>query len=200
MRRIGLMALVLAVAATAAAVARTAPRKPTLTPSANTCGGILWRMKTFSDRENRLVRLTPQRTTIGAVGERQPPHPLPRSRSTTFQRRVYEVVAQITEYRIDGNELRLILFDHGAYMNAVVPAPGCLTKRTRARDRLVGVWSMFFGSCGRPLRSWQPQGAVLFVDGVGFWSSRVKNRRGAAPNGAELHPVTGLRAVAGCGR
>ena len=194
------MALVLAVAASAAAVAQTAPRRPTLTPSAKTCGGILWRLKTFSDRQSRVVRMSPERTTIGAIGERQPPHALPRSRRTKFQRQVYEVVAQITEYRIDGNELRLILYDHNAYMNAVVPAPACLSKGTRARGALAAVWAAFFGSCGRPLRSWQPQGAVMFVAGVGFWSSRFTNRRGAAPNGAELHPVTGLRTVAGCGR
>jgi hypothetical protein len=200
LRRIGLIALFLVVAAAAAAIGRTAAVRPTLTPGAKTCGGLLWRMKTFSDGRRGVVRTSPQSTTIGAIAEREPPHPLPRSRSTEFQRHVYEVVAQITEYRIDGNELRLVLFDHGSYMNAVVPAPACLGKRTRSRAAIADVWTTFFETCGRPLRSWQPQGAVAYVDGVGFWSSRFKNRRGAAANAAELHPVTGLRSVAGCGR
>jgi hypothetical protein len=195
MRRIGLIALFLTLSAAAATVAPTAAPRP----SAEACGGILWRMKTFSDRQRNAVRLTPQLTTIAAIAARPFPSPLPRSRRTKFQRQTWEVVAQVTEYRLDGNELRLVLFDHGSYMNAVVPVPACLPKATRAREVLAEVWAKFFGSCGRPLRTWQPQGAIVFIRGVGFWSSRFKERKGAAPNGAELHPVTGIRAVAGCG-
>ena len=195
MRRIGIIVLFLGLAAMAAAIAPTAA----LRPSAEACGGILWRMKTLSDRQRNAVRLTPQPTTIAAIAARPFPRPLPRSRRTKFQRQTWEVVAQVTEYRLDGNELRLVLFDHGAYINAVVPIPACLPRETRARDVLVQVWSKFFTSCGRPLRSWQPQGAVVYIRGVGFWSSRFKMRRGAARNGAELHPVTGIRAVVGCG-
>ena len=195
MKRIALIALFLAVAATAATVAATAPPKPT----AQACGGILWRLKTFSDAGRRRVRMTPRQTTIGALAARRFPRPLPRTRRTAFQRQTWEVVAQITEYRLDGNELRLILFDHGSYMNAVVPAPSCLSKETRARAAITAVWNMFASACGRLQRSWQSQGAVVYIRGVGFWSSRFKSRRGAAASGAELHPVTGLRAVAGCG-
>jgi hypothetical protein len=195
MRRIGIIAVVLAVAATAAAVASTASPKP----SAQACGGILWRLKTFTDRGRQRVHLTPRQTTIGALAARRFPHPLPRSRRTTFQRQTWEVVAQITEYRLDGNELRLVLFDHGAYMNAVIPAPWCLSSTTRARPTIQSVWEAFSTRCGRAQRTWQSQGAVVYIRGVGFWSSRFKGRRGAAPNGAELHPVTGFRTVAGCG-
>ena len=194
MRRIAVIALFFATAAVAAAVAPTATPKP----SAQACGGILWRLKTFSDPGQTRVRMTPRQTTIGALATLHFPHPLPRSRRTSFQRQTWEVVAQITEYRLDGNELRLVIYDHGAYMNAVVPAPYCLSSSTRARLPITSVWSMFFGSCGHPQHSWQPQGAVVYIRGVGFWSSRFKERRGAAPNGAELHPVTGLRAVVGC--
>jgi hypothetical protein len=196
MRRIGLIALFLAVAAMAAAVAPTAA----LRPSAQACGGILWRLKTFSDLQRARVQTAPRITTIAELGRRAFPSPLPRARRTKFQRQTYEVIASITEYRLDGNELRLVLYDNNTYMNAVVPAPGCLSRTTRKRDAIEAVWSAFFGSCGRPLRSWQPQGVVAYVSGVGFWSSRFKQRRHAAPNGAELHPVTGLRVVAGCGR
>jgi hypothetical protein len=196
MRRIGVIALVFAFAAMAAAVAPTAA----LRPSAETCGGLLWRLKTFSDSARKRVQLRPQQTTIAALAARPFPRPLPRSRRTSFQRRTYEVIAQITEYRLDGNELRLILYDDHDYMNAVIPAPLCLSRQTRARDDIASVWSMFSDACGHPQRAWQPQGAVVHVRGIGFWSSRFKQRRGAAPNGAELHPVTGLRPVAGCGR
>ena len=195
MRWIGLIALLIAVVATAAAVAPTATPKP----NAETCGGILWQLKTFSDPERQRVRLTARQTTIAAIGARPSPYPLPRSRRTSFQRQTWEVIAQITEYRLDGNDLRLVLVDEHAYMNVVVPAPSCLSTTTRARGTISSVWSRFFGACGHPQRSWQSQGAVVYIQGVGFWSSRFKERRGSAPNGAELHPVTGLRAVAGCG-
>ena len=195
MRRIGLIALVLAPAAMAATATPAGLR-----PSAQTCGGLLWRMKTFSDRDRQRVQTTPRTTTIAEIAQRPFLSPLPRSRRTRFQRQTFTVVASITEYRLDGNELRLVLFDNGTYMNAVVPAPSCLSKTTRQRADIADVWSTFFPACGRPLRSWEPQGAVAFVSGIGFWSSRFKHRRHAAPNGAELHPVTGLRVVAGCGR
>jgi hypothetical protein len=196
MRRIGIIALVLVVAATAATAAPTAATRP----SAQACGGILWRLKTFSDLGRYRVRRTPRQTTIKAIDSRRSPYPLPRSRRTSFQRGTWEVYAQVTDYRLDGNELRLVLFDDGAYMNAVVPAPACLTRKTRARGSITAVWSEFYASCGHAQRTWQPHGAVVKVSGVGFWSSRFKTRRGAAPNGAELHPVTGLRPIAGCGR
>jgi hypothetical protein len=195
MKRIGILVLLVGLAAMAATVVSTAAFKP----NARSCGGLLWRMKTFSDRQKNLVRLNPLQTTIEEISERPFPVPLPRTRSTKFQRQVYTVVAQVTEYRMDGNELRLVLFDHGAYMNAVIPSPQCLPRTTRARDQLVDAWNTFVSTCGRPMASWQPQGAVVYVSGIGFWSSRFKPRRGAARNGAELHPVTGFRSVAGCG-
>ena len=195
MRRIGLIALFLALAAGAATAAPTAATRP----SAQDCGGVLWRLKTFSDLGRRRVSLRPRQTTIRAIDDLRFPHPLPRSRRTSFQRQIWEVYAQITEYRLDGNELRLVLFDDGAYMNAVVPAPACLPKVARARGAIAAVWALFYASCGHWQRSWQTHGAVVKVTGVGFWSSRFKTRRGAAPNGAELHPLTELRPIAGCG-
>jgi hypothetical protein len=198
MKRIGLIALFLALAATAATAAPTGARR-VFRPSAQTCGGILWRLKTFSDPGRTRVNLVPRLTTIAKIRARPFPHPLPRTRRTRFQRQTWRVVAQVTEYRLDGNELRLVLFDDPVYMNAVIPVPACLSRATRERGSISNVWSMFSATCGHPRRTWQSHGAVVFVDGVGFWSSRFQARRGMAPNGAELHPVTGLRPIAGCG-
>jgi hypothetical protein len=195
LRRIAFILFFLALAASAATAAPTAATRP----NAQSCGGALWRLKTFSDPGKRRVRTSPRQTTIRAIGTRRFPYPLPRSRRTSFQRQSWEVIAQITEYRLDGNELRLVLYDDGAYMNAVIPAPACLSRATRDRNGISNVWSMFFAACGHAQRTWQSHGAVVYVEGVGFWSSRFKGRRGAAPNGAELHPVTRLRPVAGCG-
>ena len=193
MRRIAIIALI----STFAVVAATAgPATPKAGPQ---CGGQLWRLKTFSDLGRGSVRLPARSTTIEAIAERAFPHPLPRVRNTPFQRQVWQVVAQVVEYRLDGSALRLILFDDGSYMNAVVPAPWCLSARTRDRRAIELTWESFFKKCGRPTPAWQPLGAVGYVEGVGFWSSRFAGRRRAAVNGAELHPVTGFRPIAGCG-
>lgn len=107
------------------------------------------------------------------------------------------MVAQITKYRLVNGGVRLELYDGGSYLNAVIPVPDCLSRTTRARGDIASAFKQFAEECSRAVRDWQSLGAIVFVRGVGFWSQR-RVLRGAAPNGAELHPVTGLRVVAGC--
>lgn len=152
----------------------------------------------MSDIQRRSVRLIPSSTTIGAISRRPYPRPTPRRRRTPYQRQDWQVVAQVTNYRIESGGIRLILFDAGTYVNAVIPAPSCLSARSRGRALIASAWRHFVLNCGTPRVDWQPLGAVMYVSGVGFWSQRTKLRRGAAKNGAELHPVTRFRVVAGC--
>ncbi len=196
MKRAGpiVLALLVATAFTAAAAGRRSSG-----PTADRCGGQLWQMKTLSDPQRNAVDLEPTATTIAAIGERPYPRPLPRTRRTAFQRHVWQVVAQITKYRVETGGIRLELFDHESYLHAVIPTPDCLSSKTRARNDIVSAFKLFSGECGHPTtRDWQSLGAIVYVRGVGFWSQR-RSLRGAAGNGAELHPVTGLRIVAGCG-
>jgi hypothetical protein len=198
-RLIAFIAFTLGAIVSAATVhAARGHRTTSAAPSALLCGGPLWRMKTFSDPGRYFVKLAPRPTTIGAIQERGTPRPTPTGRRTPFQRQMWQVGAQITRYWIDGIALRLQLWDHGSYMNAVIPAPSCLSTRTRARGAILRAWSLFMANCGRPRHFAQPLGAVVTVIGVGFWSQH-RTRHGEAPNGAELQPVTGLRPVAGCG-
>lgn len=155
-------------------------------------------MKTMSDIQRRGVQLSAGSTTIGAISRRPYPRPTPRHRRTNYQFHAWEVVAQVTNYRMDSGGIRLILFDAGTYVNAVIPAPSCLSARTRGRAAIVRAWRAFVLNCGTPRQDWQPLGAVMYISGVGFWSQRTRPRRGGASNGAELHPVTGFRVVAGC--
>jgi hypothetical protein len=195
MKRAAPIALVL-LAATAFAAA-AAGRDSSGTPEAR-CGGQLWRLKTLSDPGRKAVELDPTSTTIAAIGERPFPRPLPRLRRTAFQRHTWQVVAQITKYRVETGGVRLELYDHESYLNAVIPTPDCLSTAARARNDMASAFKLFTAECGHPATSvWQPLGAIVYVRGVGFWSQR-RSLRGAAPNGAELHPVTGLRIVAGC--
>jgi hypothetical protein len=191
------IALVLLAAAAfeAAAAGRSAAG-----PTPIRCGGELWRLKTLSDLGSKAVQLEPTSTTIGAIVKRPFPRPLPRVRRTAFQRHTWEVVAQITKYRVDTDGIRLELYDHESYLNAVIPTPECLSNSTpaQAHTDIASTFKLFTAECGHPTtRDWQSLGAIVYVRGVGFWSQR-RGLRGAARNGAELHPVTGLRIVAGC--
>jgi hypothetical protein len=185
------------IAAIAGATAAVAAVHAASKPSAARCGGNLWHLKTLSDPGRGVVSLRPKNTTIGAVAKRALPPRLPLTRKTPFQRQTWMVVAQIVQYRMDGGELRLVLFDDGAYINAAIPSPSCLPASTRNRAAMVATWTTFTTRCGRPTETWRPLGAVAFISGVGYWSQR-RTQQGTAPNGAELHPVTGLRTVAGC--
>ena len=199
-RLMGLLAFVAAACAVAATVSAAPGRGSHVTarPNAARCGGTLWRLKTFSDRERSSVNIAPKSTTIAGIAQRSGPARLPTRRSTSFQRQVWQVPAQITRYWRDGNELRLELYDHAVYMNAVVPAPSCLPQTARSRSSMIATWQMFMSDCGPATKAAQSLGAVMTVTGVGYWSDR-RGQHGQAPNGAELHPVTSLRPVVGCG-
>jgi hypothetical protein len=194
MKRFGGVALLLAVGALAST---TALARPAPAPSAGHCGGSLWRLKTLSDTGRRLVSLTPKTTTLRALLERTAPKTVSARRTTSFQRQAWEVVAQVVAYRLDGSDVRLLLFDDGAYINAVMPSPTCLSKTTRNRAAILEARSTFVQDCGTPTAAWQPLGAVAYIRGIGLWGGK-RSERGAAANGAELHPVTGFRAIAGC--
>jgi hypothetical protein len=188
---VGAGAALLALAAsTAGAVGRTAER-------ASGCG-LRGRavIGSLGDRDARRVAMTPRTTNIAALAGRRRPERLP-NRRDGFERQTWEIVAQITEYRLARNGgVRLILFDDHSYMRAELPPLACLTRRTPARSAIVGTRTQFLGSCGRALSAWRDSGAVAYVSGVGYWGSRAV--RQAAPNGAQLHPITSLRLIAGC--
>jgi len=195
MKRAGVFALIFLAAGAAAA---TAAGRHTSAPNASRCGGNLWRLKTLSDQDRSKVALDPQSTTIGAIRDRKGPGRVPTRRITAFQLHVWEVPGQVTSFRLDPTvAIRLQLFDDGAYLDAVIPAPSCLPGTTRDRADIAAAWHAFTSKCGRATSNWQSFGAILAVRGVGFWSGNHP-LRGAAPNGAELHPVIGLRVVAGC--
>jgi hypothetical protein len=196
MKRIAIFALLLFAAGAAAAVAAG---NRAASPSASRCGGLTWRLKTFSDTRRGQVSMAPQSTTIGAIRLRRGPGRPPVRRTTSYQLHTWEVPAQITSYRLDATgSVRLVLYDDTAYINAVIPSPSCLSSKTRDRADIVAAWHLFVDKCGRATVNWQSLGAIFFVRGIGFWGSRAAGSRGTAPNGAELHPVTGLRVIAGC--
>jgi len=194
MKRLGFFALMVLAAGAATAAAAESHSSA---PSAVRCGGLTWRLKTFSDAQRQQVDVTPDSTTIGSIRQRQGPGRPPVRRTTAFQLHTWEIPAQVTRFKLDSTgSVRLELYDDNAYINAVVPSPNCLTAKSRLRKDIVAAWHII-DKCAKPTSNWQSFGAIFFVRGVGFWGSKGTSR-GSAPNGAELHPVTGLRIVAGC--
>lgn len=195
MKRTGIFALLfLAAGAAAAAAAGTHASAP----SAARCGGLTWRLKTFSDPQRLQVDVTPETTTIDSIRERHGPGRPLRRRTTAFQLHMWEVPAQVTRFKLDSTgSVRLELYDHNAYINAVIPSPTCLSAKSRLRKDILAAWRII-DKCGTATSNWESLGTIFFVRGVGFWGAKSPTSRGSAPNGAELHPVTGLRIVAGC--
>jgi hypothetical protein len=169
--------------------------------TAAACGSRLWGLKTLSDTGRTLIYLRPlATTTIAEVNTRPMPQPTPSWRSRGFARRVWMLVAQIVEFKLeDDGDIHLILFDAGAYMIAKLPSPACVPRTSRDRGAIISARRSFESRCGPVNNRWQPLGAVAHITGVGFWDF-PHGQRGHARNYAELHPVTGIRFVAGCGK
>src|ERR1041385_5443847 len=98
MKRIGVFALLLLAAGAATAVAAG---RHSASPSAARCGGLTWRLKTFSDTQRNKVSMSPLATTIRDIRLRRGPGSPPRRRSTSYQLHTWEVPAQTTSFRLD---------------------------------------------------------------------------------------------------
>jgi hypothetical protein len=138
-------------------------------------------------------------TTIPAINALPQPHPTPKTRSTDFSRRVWRMTAQITEFKVEGDsDIHLVLFGDGAYLIAEMPAADCLPKKTRDRKAIIAARKKFETNCGKPTEKWKQLGAVATISGVGFFDIPHSHKPHAG-NFAELHPVTGIKFVSGCG-
>jgi hypothetical protein len=163
------------------------------------CNVRLKGLKTLSDPQRRLVNLHPKNTTAAAINALPQPNPTLKSRSADFSRRVWRVTAQIIEFKLEGDrDIHLVLFDGGAYLIAEMPAAQCLPKKTRDRKAIVAARKKFEASCGKPTNKWKQLGAVAIISGVGFFDI-PHTQKPHASNFAELHPVTGMKFVSGCG-
>ena len=114
-------------------------------------------------------------------------------------RQVWRVKAQIVQYKLEDDfDIHLILFAQGRYLIAEMPLAGCLPRRTRDRAAIAAVRARFERKCGAASSQWRYLGAVALISGVGFWDI-PHSQAGHARNYSELHPVTGLKLIAGCG-
>jgi hypothetical protein len=185
--------LIAVVAALCAAAAYVTPT----TSARALCGSESWALKTLSDPQRNLVNLRPRTTTVAAINNRRPPAVLT-GRRDAFERQVWRVTVQIVEDKLEADsDIHLVLFGHGGYLIAEMPAAACLSATTRDRRAIVRARRVFENRCGAATDSWKPLGAVAVISGVGFWDF-AHGQSGHARNYAELHPVTGVRIVSGC--
>jgi len=194
------LALAALAAGTGAVAAGAHPQKEERPPG-DWCGGLLWRLETFSDPERSSVKLARFPTSISDIAALRSPLLAGLKRSTNFQLSSWRLNVVIDRYRIasDG-EIILVLYDipSGKYMNAYLPNPQCLPKTTRDRTGIVAARTELTALCPHPTVAWQLLGASVDITGVGFFNP-VRITRGALPNGAELRPLTNLKIISGCG-
>src|SRR5437868_2832095 len=125
------------------------------------CGGTLWKLMTLSDTGRTAVKWAPSATTVADIGKLASPARVPSTRSTPFQKQVWQVSAVVQNYRVASNgEIALVLFDtaNSVYMNAYLPNPRCLSNATRGRDDILAARTAF-GKCPAPTAPWQTLGA-----------------------------------------
>jgi len=193
--RLAALTLVIIILVIAATASRTAARSSV----AAACGSDYWPLKTFSDPMRKKVTLTPKDTTLAAITSPDHPHPTPTARDTPFELQVWRVTAQITKFKREGDsDIHLILFDAGTYGIAEMPAAACVPKKARARKAIISARKKFEAACGMATSSWTQRGAVATISGVGFWD-KPHTQNPHAPNFAELHPVTAIKLISGCG-
>ncbi len=63
---------------------------------------------------------------------------------------------------------------------------------------IINARKKFEAACGKATSSWKQLGAVVTISGVGFWD-KPHTQNPHAPNFAELHPVTAIKLISGCG-
>ena len=80
------------------------------------CGRELWDLKTLSDPRRNLVHVRPVRTTVSAIAAKRAPRRASAVRTRGFERQVWRVTAQITEYKLEADsDIHMILFGDNAY-------------------------------------------------------------------------------------
>jgi hypothetical protein len=165
------------------------------------CGGTEWRLMTLSDSQRSKVAWTPTATTIADIARLKSPARNPTTRSTSFQRHVWQLTAVVSRFRVASNgEIVLVLYDihTSTYMNAYLPNPDCLGGQTRERAAILAARKTITSECQKVTPTWQFVGATVQLAGVGYWNP-VRSTKGALPNGAELRPVVSFTPLQGCG-
>jgi hypothetical protein len=176
-RRIAIVAVALALVATAARLA--APSHATRFRASRVCGVERWGIKTLQDRP-RLLRA--RATTVAHLVSIPRPASVPTTRRLPLERRIYSVVASATLYALEADQdYHVILRSGSKQMIAEAPnAPFCTPKATLVRRKQMR-------AARNRVRRYCARARVV---GVAFFDY-YHGQRGVAPNVIELHPILG---------
>jgi hypothetical protein len=165
----------------------------------STCGVERWDVKTGRDALAPRVDLAhAQPTTIaemvalprpGGVG---PEMTLGDGRQAPYERRAF-VLRNVTLadfQRERDSDYHLVVRDGAETMVVEIPHPECVDPPSPWRPQVADARRRFDDHLRRRSRA-EGQHEVISVVGVGFFD-RVHEMEGGAPNGIELHPVTGI--------
>jgi hypothetical protein len=182
--RIGLLAIVAAVVACAAAALHlAAPSGATAVDAARRCGADRWYVRTLQDRP---LLLPPRRTTIRELVRIPRPKRLPATR-LAIEHRVVTVTANAgsAAATVEPNgDVRFPIQNNGsaAHMAVAMPHPFCNSRATGVMRRKMGAARVAFLK--------RPCGIPATITGVIFFTSkRDPADFRSAPSGIELRPV-----------
>ncbi len=166
------------------------------TQAATSCGVWRWPVKTGSDADRRKVNKTVVHTTIRYLRARTAPSSFAGHQDRRFrgaERHTYRLRARLTQFRLeDDGDIHLVLKNSaGKTMIAEIPRPGCVA-RSSLWKRAIRVARSRFTNHYPVTTSWHFLNRRISVLGLGFFDE-IHNVTGQAPNGIELHPVTGIR-------
>ena len=151
--------------------------------AATSCGIWRWPVKTGSDADRRKVNQTVADTTISYLRARTAPSSFAGFQDRRFrgaERHTYRLRARLTQFRLeDDGDIHLVL------QNSSVARSSLWKSAIRAvRSRFTDHYPVS--------TSWHHLNRRISIVGIGFFDE-IHNVTGQAPNGIELHPVTGIR-------
>jgi hypothetical protein len=160
------------------------------------CGVARWDVKTLTDTKVKNVNFKPKRSSIRKLGEiKVPVTILNNTPRLPAECNTYIITCRITQWRLEEDgDYHLVLVDikdSTKTMVGEIPDPECevmadcpkLTEITYARND-------FYAKYKLPKHKVEP--GTYQVTGV-FFFDRKHNQLGMAPNGAELHPIIGIK-------
>lgn len=162
-------------------------------PATADCGVERWPVKTGTDSDAPNMSRLVFPTSIPFLRGVPIVRPLPQAnRIAPTELTIYSVTTTLTEIRLDADgDYHLVLSDaSGNTMIAEVPDPACTGTTSPFRQAIVSVRTAI-DSHITVTPTFRRVNLAVEVEGPGFFDF-LEGQTGAAPNGIEIHPVTGI--------
>jgi hypothetical protein len=158
------------------------------------CGVERWSVKTGTDADAGSVNLaSTMPTTIASLVALSAPQPIPvNNRVSPTETTVWVIDATLTSFKVEGDsDYHLVIADaNGASMIAEIPSPDCVSGSSPFNSLITQARAKF-DSTFTASSSFQDVSMPVRITGIGMFDF-LHGQRGVAPNGIEIHPVTGI--------